>query len=377
MAELPVVQRVSDRRGMSEFVNLPFRLYRNDPYWVPPLKREQMKMFTPGKHPFHEHADVQLFLARDENGQPVGRIAAHVNHTHNDYHSERTGFFGFLESVRSDAVFLALLRRASAWLAERGMDRVRGPMNFSTNEECGMLVKGYADSPLLMMPYNPPWYPEMMEKAGFDKVKDLLAYSVDRYEQEFDRLARIADLAARRTETTIRSIDMGNLPEEVPRVMDVYNECWKDNWGFVPMTEAELSQLAEELKLILDPRLAPIIEDEGRAVGFAIALPDANRALKTAGGSLLRAALALKVPPFKVDIDRVRILLLGVRSDYRSSGFEAILINEIVKNTLEMGVDRGELSWILEDNVPMRRVLEKSIGAEQYKTYRIYERELG
>ncbi|MGM0627337.1 MAG: N-acetyltransferase [Candidatus Fermentibacterota bacterium] len=373
----PVLEEVADRRGRAEFVHLPFRLYRNDPYWVPPLKREQMKMLTPGKHPFHEHADVQLFLARDSEGTPVGRVAAVVNHTHNAYHSERTGFFGFLESVHDGEVFAALLDRASQWLRDRGMDRIRGPMNFSTNEECGMLVKGFGDSPLLMMPYNPSWYPEMMERAGFRKVRDLLAYSVDRYEQEFDRLGRIADLAARRTDATVRSIEMGNLSEEIPRVMDVYNECWKDNWGFVPMTEAELVQLGEELKLILDPRLAPIIEDEGRAVAFAIALPDANRALKTAGGSLLRAGLALKVPPFKVDIDRVRILLLGVREDYRNSGFEAILINEIVRNTLEMGIDRGELSWILEDNVPMRRVLEKSIGAVQYKTYRIYDRNLG
>jgi GNAT superfamily N-acetyltransferase len=169
---------------------------------------------------------------------------------------------------------------------------------------------------------------------------------------------------------------MSALSEEIPRVMDVYNECWKDNWGFVPMTEAELARLGEELRMILDPRLAPIIEVGGRPVAFAIALPDANRALKKAGGSLLRAALALKVPPFKVDIDRVRILLLGVRKDFRSSGFEAILINEIVENTLEMGIDRGELSWILEDNVPMRRVLEKSIGARQYKTYRIWDREI-
>ena len=368
---------VTDRRGRAEFVRLPFRLYREDPYWVPPLKHEQMKMFTPGKHPFHEHADVKLFLASSDQGRPVGRIAAMVNHTHNDYHDERTGFFGFLESVHDGDVFTALLDSASDWLRRKGMDRVRGPMNYSTNEECGMLVKGFSDSPLLMMPYTPPWYPKMMEQAGFTKTRDLLAYSVDRYEQEFDRLARIAGLAARRTDAKLRSIDMSSLSEEIPRVMDVYNECWKDNWGFVPMTEAELAQLGDELGMILDPRLAPIIEDGGRPVAFAIALPDANRALKKAGGSLLRAALALKVPPFKVDIDRVRILLLGVREDYRNSGFEAILINEIVRNTLDMDIDRGELSWILEDNVPMRRVLEKSIGAVQYKTYRIYDRNLG
>src|SRR6056297_3548539 len=163
----PVLEEVADRRGRAEFVRLPFRLYRNDPYWVPPLKREQMKMLTPGKHPFHEHADVQLFLARDSEGTPVGRVAAVVNHTHNSYHSERTGFFGFLESVHDEKVFIALLDITSQWLQEQGMDKVRGPMNFSTNEECGMLVKGFGDSPLLMMPYNPPWYPEMMERAGF------------------------------------------------------------------------------------------------------------------------------------------------------------------------------------------------------------------
>jgi GNAT superfamily N-acetyltransferase len=369
------IEEVETRFGLAEFINLPYRLYRDDPYWVAPLRRDQRFLFDRHRHPFHQHSEVALFLAVSSGGEIEGRIASIVNHAHNRYHGDKVGFFGFLEGIRSPELFEALLGRASEWLAARGMDTVRGPMNFSTNEECGMLVDGFDDSPQLMMPYNRQWYPELLEKAGFVKAVDLLAYRVDR-ETDFDRLSRIAEMVGRRSSGRIRAIDMGSLDTEIPKIMDVYNECWRDNWGFVPMTEAELSRMAEELRLILEPELAPIVEVDGRAVAFAVGLPDANQALKVARGSTLRAILALKVPLFRVSINRLRVLLMGVREAYRGRGFEALLIDRIVRQSEPLGIDEGELSWILEGNRPMRDILEKDLGADQYKTYRIYEKKL-
>lgn len=369
------IEEVKTRSGLAEFIDLPFRLYSDDPYWVAPLRRDQKKLFDRTKHPFHRHAEVSLFLAVSNGGEVEGRIASIVNHAHNRYHGDKVGFFGFLEGVRSPELFEALFGKASEWLAARGMGQIRGPLNFSTNEECGMLVEGFDDSPQLMMPYNPQWYPELTERAGFHKAVDLLAYRVDR-ETDFDRLSRIAEMVRRRSSGELRSIDVGNLEEEIPRIMDVYNECWQNNWGFVPMTEAELSMMAEELKLIIESELAPIVEVDGTPVAFAVGLPDANQALKVARGSALRAILALKVPLFKVSINRLRVLLMGVREAYRGRGFEALLINHIVRESEPLGIDEGELSWVLEGNKPMRDILEKDLGADQYKTYRIFEKKL-
>ncbi len=370
------IEKVVRKGQLKRFIDLPFRLYRNDPNWVPPIKYFQRELLDRDRHPFHEHAEVEYFLALDDRGNVRGRVASIVNHAHNDYHNEKTGFFGFLEMERDADLSKALLEACVEDLRNKGMDRVRGPMNFSTNEECGLLIKGFDGSPLIMMTYNPPWYKELIEAAGFSKVKDLFAYRLMSSLAAQSRMDRVARLVEKRSNAVVRDICVKRVHEEVPLIMDIYNECWMDNWGFVPMTQAELDNMADELKMILVPSMSPILEINGEAVAFAVSIPDANQAFKKAGGSLLKAVLALKVPPFRVKMDRSRVLLLGVRKAFRGRGFEALLIDRIIKSNIAQGVVWGELSWILEDNVPMRRILERDLQSQQYRTYRIFDREI-
>ena len=370
------IEEVDSKGQLREFIDLPFRLYKDDPYWVPPVKYFQKELFDRRKHPFHEHSDVTVFLARNGGGRPVGRIVSIVNHVHNDYHNEKTGFFGFLEGEKDEELFRLLLTTAEDKLKAAGMEKVRGPMNFSTNEECGLLVQGFDSCPLIMMTYNPPWYKDMLEGTGYGKLKDLLAYYLDSGVLDYSKISRVANLVLRRTDAVIRNISVKHIHNEVPVIMDIYNECWEDNWGFVPMTQREMDMMADELKLIMLPQLAPLVEINGEPVAFAISLPDANQAFRRAGGSLIKAVLALKVPLFRTRISQVRVMLLGVRKAFRGRGLEALLIDRVISSSIEMGMGRGELSWILEDNMPMRKILENDLNADPYRIYRIYQKNI-
>lgn len=370
------IERVAHRKQLNSFIDLPFRLYRDDPNWVPPVRHLQRQLLDRNRHPFHHHSDVEYFLARDGEGTVRGRVASIVNHAHNEYHDEKTGFFGFMEMENDLRLTRCLLEACEEELDAAGMERVRGPMNFSTNEECGLLVKGFDGPPLIMMPYNPPWYEDLLEGSGLTGIKDLYAYSLRSSLAADSRMSRVAGLVQRRSNAVLRDISRKRIHQEVPLIMDIYNECWRDNWGFVPMTKEELDMMADELKMIMVPRMAPIVEVDGEPVAFAVSLPDANQAFIRAGGSLLKAVLALKVPFFRVNIDRSRVLLLGVRNAYRGRGFEALLIDRIIKSNVEQGVVWGELSWILEDNLSMRRILERDLKAEQYRTYRIFQKDI-
>ncbi len=370
------IEKVKSRGQLNEFIDLPFRLYRNDPNWVPPVKFFQKELFDRKKHPFHEHSDVTVFLARDAEGRAAGRIVSIVNHAHNDFHNEKTGFFGFLEGEKDEELFRLLLLAAEEELLAAGMNKVMGPMNFSTNEECGMLIKGFDSPPLIMMTYNSPWYADMLEGAGYTKAKDLFAYYLDSDIMDYSRMSRVADLVLRRTNAVIRDVSVKHIHSEVPVIIDIYNECWEDNWGFVPMSKREMDVMADELKMIMIPQLAPVVEINGEPVAFAISIPDANQAFKRAGGSLIKAVLALKVPLFRVRINQVRVLLLGVRKAFRGRGLEALMIDRVIKSSIEKGMGRGELSWVLEDNASMRMILEKDLHADQYRTYRIYQKDI-
>ncbi|NLP06134.1 N-acetyltransferase [Candidatus Fermentibacteria bacterium] len=371
------VAEVAGKKDLREFIDLPYRLYRSDPLWVAPIRSTQRDLFDrSGGHPFHEHSEVAHFLARDRIGVVVGRITATINHRHNEYHRDRIGFFGFLEAARDQRVFDALFDRASEWLRSKGMEAIRGPLNYSTNEESGLLVEGFDSSPMLMMPYNPPYYAEGIEAAGFSKAKDLLAYRLEAEGLKWDRMRKVAALVSRRTGTEIRDIRKDRLYEEVLILMDVYNECWNRNWGFVPMTDAEFRQMAKDLGMLLEPALAPMIFKGDAAVAFAVALPDANQALLKARGSLLGALVALKAPVLRTRIDRFRVLLLGVREKWRGCGLESLLIARLVENGIRLGYRWAELSWVLEDNTARRRILEREMDAMPYKTYRVYEKSL-
>jgi GNAT superfamily N-acetyltransferase len=364
------VAAVDTQKTLKEFIELPYRLYRGDPYWVPPLRIAVKQLLNRRKHPFYAHAEVEFFLAR-RNGQTVGRIASIIDKTYNSVHGEKAGFFGFFESAHDDEVAYSLLMRARQWAFGRGAQFLRGPVNPSTNYECGMLVDGFDSSPMIMMPYNPPYYPAMMERAGLWKAKDLFAYWSHANEIQLEKISRVADRVFAKNGVRIRPINMKQFQTEVEQVWDVYGKAWSRNWGFVPMSREEFFATAQEMKQILKPELVLLGEVDGKIVGFALALPDINRALKPAGGRLLPTGL-FKILYHQRLIRAVRVLALGVVEQYRTSGIAAAFYAALVRNARSLGFGDCEMSWILEDNTLMNRSIEL-MGATRYKTYRIYE----
>jgi GNAT superfamily N-acetyltransferase len=356
--------------GLKEFVELPYRLYRDDPYWVPPLRIAVKELLDRHKHPFYVNADAEFFLAR-QDGRVVGRIAAVLDRTHNRIHGEEAGFFGFFESIDDVAVAQALLTRARQWVSERGAKFLRGPMNPSTNYECGMLVDGFDSSPMVMMTYNPRYYPVLLERVGLRKAKDLLAYYCPVATIEMDKIEKLSNRVLAKNGVRVRPIKMKDFANEVERVWHVYGLAWSRNWGFVPMTREEFFAQGKEMKQILKPDLVLIGEAGDRVVGFALALPDINQALKPAGGSLFPTGL-VKILYHQRLIKSVRVVALGVVPEHQASGLPAVFYATLVRNARKLGYGECEMSWILEDNLLMNRSLEV-MGARRYKTYRIYD----
>ncbi len=368
------IDRVAGRLDLQRFIRLPWRLYRQDPAWVPPLLFDLKKLLSPKKHPFHQHADVQYFLARLD-GEVVGRIAAIVNHRHVQFHAEPVGFFGFFESIENQDVATALLTAAERWVAARGMQRIRGPMNFSTNEECGLLVDGFHDAPKIMMPHHLPYYGLQIETAGYGKAKDLFAYILDvRGKPPPERLVHGIKRLQQRQNIRLRPISKKRFDEEIRVLHGIYHRTWEKNWGFVPMSEAEVDLFASQLRLVVDPKLCLIAEHQNEPVGFALAIPDYNQALRHIDGRLFPFGL-LKFLWYRRSINMARIPLLGVNPGFRRRGIEAMLYVKLWEVVPHNGYPVVECSWILEDNWDMRRGLEQ-MGAHVYKTYRVYEKEV-
>ena len=359
-----------EEKGLREFIELPYQLYRDDPYWAPPLRIAVKELLDRRKHPFYSNADAEFFVARSA-GRTVGRIAAIVDRAHNRFHEEDAGFFGFFECVNDPAVAEALLARARQWVRERGAKFLRGPVSPSTNYECGMLIDGFDQSPMVMMPYNPRYYPELMDRVGLLKAKDLLGYLSNAHTVNMETIGPLADRVLATNGLTVRPINMKDFDADVERVWDVYSRAWSRNWGFVPMSREEFQAMGKEIKLILEPELVLIGEVGGRVAGFALALPDVNFALKRARGRLLPTGV-LKILYYRRLIRSVRVLALGVEERYRSSGVGAAFYATLVRNARRLGYGDCEMSWILEDNTLMNRAL-KRMGARRYKTYRIYD----
>lgn len=367
--DVRVVRTAGDRR---RFIALPYRLHRADPCWTPPLRRDVAKALSPRTNPFFEHGEAELYLA-ERDGRVVGRIAAIANRAHNEFHADRVGFFGFFECEDDEEAAGALLDRSSAWLRERGFEQARGPASFSTNDECGVVVHGFEFPGTVLTPHNPRYYPTLLESQGFAKAKDL--FFLERACEELpERLQRGAELAARRNKVSLRKIDMSRYDEEIEHVKRLYNDAWDRNWGFVPMTESELDHLGRELKPIVVPEYVVFVEREGEVVGFAVALPDLNVALRANPSGRLLPGL-LKILWAARKIDRVRIVLLGLPPRFRGKGIDAMLIQWIWQRAREKGVAWGEGGWILEDNAPMLNALTR-VGFEHYRTLRMYERAL-
>jgi GNAT superfamily N-acetyltransferase len=372
--DIQIVPLSRTSRDVLRFLKVSYGIYRDDPHWVAPLLMDLKKVFTDA-NPLFEHAVMQLWIAT-RNGQDVGRIAGIIDHNYNRAPNEPAAFFGFFESVDDPAVSRRLFETAFGWTRQAGLQRVVGPMNPTSNDECGLLVEGFDSPPVLMMTYNPRYYVTQVEAAGFRKAKDLLAFNMDLAKIPMDRLGRIAaKIKERNPNLVFRPLRCKTLQQDLAKVKEVYNAAWQDNWGFVPMTDAEVDFMAARLRPLLMEGLIWLAEAGAEPVGFLLALPDYNIALKPLRGRLLTPKLlgfipyllGWKCPP------RTRVITLGVKDKYRGKGLESAMLIEGLKVGIKAGVRESEASWILEDNVMMCRVLE-AIGGRVYKTYRIYER---
>ncbi|HEV8573832.1 MAG TPA: hypothetical protein VGR43_03900 [Dehalococcoidia bacterium] len=334
-------------------------------------------MFSARHNPFYQHADVQLFLAR-RRARVVGRVSAQIDHEHNRYHGERTGFFGFLECDNDPQIASALLATAEEWLRGRGMDRVRGPLNFSVNGEVGFLVDGFNSPPQILMPYTHAYYLDLVEGCGYAKVQDLYAWRWDSQPVPEGPARMVRELRSR-PEVSVRIANMKRFDQEVRTILDLYNEAWSENWGFVPATKAEARQMSRDLKLLADPHIVPFVEIDGKPAGVALAVPNLNEAIHDLDGKLfpfgfLKLLWRLKVRRVKTG----RLLLLGVRKEYRTrryAGLAYLLCDEIYHQARKRRYQWAEFSWTLEDNHLINSLITK-IGCTHYKTYRIYEKPL-
>ncbi len=366
---------VLSRRDRLRFVKAQWHFYHQDPRWVPPLIFDRMKLLDTQRNPFYKHSDIALFLAED-GVVPIGRIAAITNEHHNRTHADRVGFFGFYESIHSQEVTSALLDAASDWLSNRGMTHIRGPVNPSMNDECGLLVEGFDRSPVILMPYNPPYYSSLLEGWGLRKVMDLYAYLLDQENYRSHKLERLLNVVRQRTSITIRTMNFRNRAQfrrDVATLKELYNAAWEKNWGFVKMTDEEFDFLAADLRQVADENLVLIAEVGGRAVGFALALPDINECLiHNRSGRLLPGLWHIITKRNR--ITTVRIIVLGVLEQYRGSGIDGVLYAEIGERANARGIRWGEASWILETNGPMNNALQNTMHGVRYKTYRLYER---
>ncbi len=371
MGEVEIVP-VAGRRDLEAFVALPYQLHRRDPCFTPPLRRDVRAQLDVSGNPFFRHAVRELFLAR-RDGRVVGRIAALHDAAHERVHRDGAGFFGFFETACDAEVAQGLLGAASAFLRERGARTLRGPLSPSINDEAGLLVEGFETPSVVMMPYNPPYYAELVERAGLRKLKDLLAF--ERAATELpERLAKAARVVGRRHGITIRTIDLRRFPQEVELVKRLFNDGWQSNWGAVPLDDAEIAQLARQLRPVLVPELVVFAEVRGEPVGFAAAIPDMNVALRANPSGRLFPGI-LKVLWASRRITRLRVVLLGVLPAWRGRAIDALLHHHIWQSACARGFSWAEAGWVLEDNHAMRNALGR-MGFRAYKTYRIYERAL-
>src|ERR1044072_9041852 len=371
------VKAVRTSRERKQFLDLPYKLLRDEEHWIAPLKIAQKDILDTRRHPFYKTSDAEMFLAQ-RDGRAVGRVMAIINHAHNEFHNERAGFFGFFDAEDDYETAAALMDAALDWVRSRGAEVVRGPVNPSTNYECGLLVEGFDKDPAVVMVYNPPYYAELLERYGFKKAMDLYAYDIAaKYFIVSDKLTRVAERLKTRDNIRVRTVNMKDFKREVEIVRQVYNDAWKNNWGFVPVSQEEFAHLAKDLKQIVDPKVVMIAEQviEGRAeprpIGFFLAVPDLNRALKRLNGRLLPFGL-FKLLWHSRKIDFIRIITMGIVRDLQSMGAGAIFLTEIYRRAPESGFPNGEMGWVLENNMMMQRAADL-IGGRRSKTYRIYE----
>jgi GNAT superfamily N-acetyltransferase len=364
---LPVVTK-GDR---DKFIRFPFRVYATDPFWVPPLIAERREFLDPKKNPFFEFGEVQCFAAfRD--GEMVGRIAAIEDRNYNRFQEVRHCGFGLFECFDDQEAADALFASVSRWAEARGLTHVWGPVSFSTNHECGLLVEGFNDRPAIMMTYNPRYYERLVNNAGFAKTHDLWAWELDPKTAVPEKVGRVAEKMREREGIKVRPIDLSRLDTEIPPIELIYHAAWEKNWGFVPTTRAEFAKLVKDLKRIAVPELVLIAEVNNEVAGFSITLPDINQALVKARGKLFPFGF-LKILMAARKVERARLTLMGIKAAYRKRGIDAILYKDTLENARRLGYTRGEIGWTLDDNELVNRAIE-TMGGKRYKTYRMFEK---
>jgi GNAT superfamily N-acetyltransferase len=370
---------VRGRRQLATFIRLPGRLYEGRPGFTPALDIERRETLTPGKNPYFEHAEAQLFLAyRGERA--VGRVSAQIDRLSLERQGDATGHFGFLDAIDDADVFAALIGAAEEWLAARGMRRAVGPLSFSTNEECGLMVEGFAERPMLMMGYHPPYAAPRVEEQGYVKCKDLIAYDYDVFNAPPFKPPKVIERAVSSGSLKVRPLDMGRYGEDIRAALDIYLDAWSDNWGYVPPTKAETDHAVKTLRALVRPELVWIAEIDGRPAGMIVCLPNLAEAAAGLNGRLLPFGWARLLWRLKVrGVKTSRVMLFGVLKRYQGSALGSaiglMLLQQLRAHGRQLGIERAELSWILEDNLPMRRINER-IGGKPYKLYRIYEKPL-
>ncbi len=378
LIELHECTSLADRK---QFIHFAWEIYKDDPYWVPPLISERVAFYDKKKNPFFEHSDAAMFMAKRDN-KVVGTIVAIWNNRHNEFHQEKIGFFGGFECINDQAVANALFDRAHDWVKARGASALRGPTTLSFNDEVGLLVDGFDGIPQVLMTYNPRYYIELYERYGLQKAMDLWAWWNPITKEEYkvsNKLDRVVEIAKKRGKFTIRTADFKQLDREIGILKHIYGSdsgAWKDNWGHVPLTEHEIDHTVRGLKQFADPELILVAEINGEPVGIAVTLPNVNRPLHAAYPNPKTPELWTLLKFLwhrRKMVNSVRFVLLGVLPEHRMAGIDAALIWETLQTAMRKGYIGGELSWVLETNEAMNRI-GKIGGGHVYRTYRVYER---
>lgn len=371
---------VRTRKDLKTFIRLPWKIYADDPAWVPPLLVERLRHLSSKHNPYFDQAEVQLWLAL-QDGEVVGRLSAQIDRRFLEKHDAHTGHIGFLEAVNSKDVFEALLAAAEEWLRSRNMRRSLGPFNFSVNDECGVLVEGFDDPPMLMMGHARPYYGSMLEQCGYQKAKDLIAYLITLSEGGIPpSVSRLVDRGKHDPKITLRPLNWSAYEREMAIIADIFNDAWSENWGFLPFAEKEIRHLAKEVRPLINSHSVCFAEFEGRPVAFAMALPNLNEAIRDLDGRLFPFGWARLLYRLKLNrVSTVRVPLMGVRKEFQATPLGAVFaygtIENIYASHLKRGIKKSEMSWILEDNTAMRNMIE-AIGGRPYKVYRMYEKAL-
>lgn len=367
-----LLKSVKNNTDLNKFILLPWKIYRGNSHWVPPIKKDIKLKLNSEKHPFFENARVKLFIVERKN-EIVGRIVSIINERYIDFHKERVGFFGMFECINDIDTAKILFKAAEDWCRENNMQSIIGPVNLSTNYNCGFLLEGFDLDPAIMMPYTPKYYLELSEECEYKKVKDLYAY-LKTDVGTVDRIIKIVQRVKQKENVVIRPIDMKNYYKEVELIKKIYDSAWELNWGFVPMTPSEMDLMATELKPIIDPNLVLFAEVNGEAVGVSITLPDINFLLKKLNGKFGLIAL-IKFIYYRKKVKGLRNIIFGLKKEYRLTGISYVLYYETALRSAKVGYEFCEMSWNLEDNKMITRFNE-TIGGKLYKKYRLYEKYL-